>query len=164
MIDYFRQILTTQFEASLSMLNLGIQNCPPEHWEGKIASSTFRQIAYHTLFFVDVYLSPTEESFVLRELHQRGGDELWADPCVGLPKDETLSYLLLCRQKMIETLAAETEVSLTGPSGFSYRRFSRGELHLYNIRHIQHHAGQMSAYLRRVADQSTPWVGSGWRG
>jgi uncharacterized damage-inducible protein DinB len=45
---------------------------------------------------------------------------------------------------------------------------SRGELHIYNIRHVQHHAGQMSAYLRRVdgalADpKALPWVGTGWR-
>jgi hypothetical protein len=40
-------------------------------------------------------------------------------------------------------------------------------MHLVNIRHVQHHTGQMSAFLRRVDDRfkdhkELRWVGSGW--
>lgn len=38
MTEYFKQILTSQFEASLAMLNQCIEHCPQQHWEGKIAS------------------------------------------------------------------------------------------------------------------------------
>jgi hypothetical protein len=167
-IDYLKQILTAQFEASLAMLNQCIQACPPQHWEGKIAHDTFRKVAYHTLFFTDLYLSPSEESFQLRDLHHRGGDERGPVLSPGLAKDDTLSYVTIVRQKVSESLAAETPQSLQGPSGFSWRKFSRGELHVYNIRHIQHHAGQLSAYLRRVDPslsdrKALPWIGSGWR-
>jgi hypothetical protein len=69
---------------------------------------------------------------------------------------------------MLETLAAETADTFQGPSGFPYRPSTRGELHLYNLRHIQHHTGQLSAYLRRVDrsmndDDALPWIGTGWR-
>ena len=77
MIDYLKSILTGQFEAALCMLNDCIRKCPPEHWEGKIANDTFRQVTYHTLFYVDLYLSHGEAAFTLRELHHRGGDEPW---------------------------------------------------------------------------------------
>src|ERR687884_626066 len=60
MIEYVRTILTGQFEAALCMLNQCVRACPPEHWEGKIANNTFRQVAYHTLFYVELYLSPGE--------------------------------------------------------------------------------------------------------
>jgi hypothetical protein len=168
MIDFIKQILTSQFEAALAMLKQCVEACPLEHWEGKIANDTFRQVAYHTLFFVDLYLTPNESAFSLGDLHHRGGDERGPTVSAGLSKDETLAYLLICRQKMIETLVAETQDSLQGSSGFSYRRFSRCELHLTNIRHIQHHVGQMSAYLRRVDPslgdpKALPWVGTGWR-
>jgi hypothetical protein len=168
MSEYLKQILTSQYEAALCMLNQCIASCPPEPWEGKIANDTFRQVAYHTLFFTDLYLSPSEEAFQLRDLHQRGGDERGPTLSQGLSQDETLSYVAICRRKAIETLAAETGEMLQGPSGFSYRRFSRGELHVYNIRHVQHHAGAMSAYLRRVAPalnepKTLPWIGNGWR-
>ena len=119
MIEYVRQILISQFEASLSMLNTCIEACPVEHWEGKIASVTFKQVVYHTLYFVDLYLSPSEEAFTLREFHHRGGDERNPFPSVGLTKDETLSYVRICLQKGREILAAETAESLQGPSGFS---------------------------------------------
>src|SRR5262245_30518179 len=168
MIDYVRHILTGQFEAALAMLNQCRRACPPEYWEGKIANSSFRYIAYHTLFFLDFYLSPNEDAFVLRDLHHRGGDERGEEESIGLSQDDTLAYVPICRQKMLAALAAETRESLEGPSGFSYRRISRGELHVYNIRHVQHHVGQLSDYLRRVdaklSDRKTlPWIGSGWR-
>jgi hypothetical protein len=117
---------------------------------------------------VDLYLSPNEDAFELRELNRRGGDERGPTLSPGLARDEALSYLAICRQKMLETLAAETTESLQGPCGFSWRKFSRGELHIYNIRHVQHHTGQLSAFLRRVDQalkdrKALPWIGSGWR-
>jgi hypothetical protein len=165
MIEYINTILGGQFEASLCMLNECIQKCPQEHWGGKIANDTFRQIAYHTLFFVDLYLSPGEVAFHLRDCHHRGGDERTStDPSIGLSKDETLAYMALCRQKAVETITSETQESLQSESGFSWLPFSRGELHLYNLRHVQHHTGQLSAYLRRiVVDGERWWVKTGWR-
>jgi hypothetical protein len=165
MIEYLRTILTGQFEASLCMLNDCLRKCSQEHWEGKIANDSFRQVAYHTLFFVDLYLSPNEVAFTLRDVHHRGGDErLSTAPSSGLTKDETLVYLTVCRQKALETLAAETPESLQRESGFSWLPFTRGELHLYNIRHVQHHTGQLSAYLRRIIEDGKRWwVKTGWR-
>jgi hypothetical protein len=168
MLEFFKQIVTGQFEAALAMLNQCIAACPAEHWEGKIANDSFRYVAYHTLFFTDLYLSPSEEAFQLRDLHQRGGDERGEDASPGLSKEETLAYVPICHEKLLAVLAAETSESLQGPSGFSWRKISRGELHIYNLRHVQHHAGQLSAYLRRV-DTSLrdhkvlPWIGSSWQ-
>lgn len=169
MTDYLRTILTGQFEASLAMLKQCVRLCPSEHWEGLIVNRTFQKNAYHTLFFADLYLSPREEDFEVGPLHRRGG---WTEPDgeaprIGLPKDDTLEYVDICRAKVLETMAWETAASLEGPSGFSWLPFSRGELHLYNIRHIQHHTGQMSAYLRKVdpelKDTTTlDWVDTGW--
>jgi DinB superfamily len=168
MIVYFKQILTAQYEASLAMLNQCIAACPPEHWEGKIANGTFRWVAYHALFFTDLYLSRNEHAFDLRDLHRQGGDEREPVAAPGLSKDDTLAYVPLCRQKIYESLAIETEASLAGPSGFSWYKITRGEMHFVNIRHIQHHAGQLSAYLRRVDEKfkdrkTLRWIGSGWR-
>jgi hypothetical protein len=168
MDEYLKKILAGQLEAALCMLKHCIEACPPEHWEGKIANLTFREVAYHTLFFVDAYLSPSESAFEMRDLNHRGGDERQDTLSPGLSKEETLEYLGICRQKVNEALAVETEKSLQGPSGFSRRKFSRGELHIYNIRHVQHHTGQLSAFLRRMDkahmdDKALVWVGTGWQ-
>jgi hypothetical protein len=116
-----------------------------------------------------MYLSTNEDAFSLRDLHERGGDEQGETVSPGLPQDETLAYLEICHVKLLDSVAAETAESLAGPSGFSWRKdISRGELHIYNIRQIQHHTGQLSAYLRRIklavdAAQALPWVATGWR-
>src|SRR5215475_11107058 len=123
MLELYKQVVVSQFEAALAMLNQCIAACPIEHWEGKIANGPFRWVAYHTLFFADFYLSTSEAEFQRRELHQRGGDELGEDAAPGLPKEDTLAYVPLVRQKLLDTLAAETEQTLAGPSGFSWRKF-----------------------------------------
>lgn len=130
---------------------------------GRIGNRTLGQVAYHTLYFVDLYLSPGAEAFESREFHRRsGGRRLGAGG--SLPQDDTLAYLAICRRKAVETLATETLESLQGSSGFARLRFSRGEVHLYNIRHVQHHTGQLSACLRRIADDGKGWwIKSGWR-
>ncbi|HLJ60355.1 MAG TPA: DinB family protein [bacterium] len=169
MIDYVRKILTGQFGASLCMLNACIQKCPATHWDGRIAKFTFWTVAYHTLCFVDLYLSPNEESFQPRDgLHPRGWDEFHAEiPSRRFDKSELSAYVAICRQKAVATLAAETRESLERNSGFAWLPFSRGELHVYNIRHVQHHAGQLSAYLRRIDETlqnrtALKWIRTGW--
>jgi uncharacterized damage-inducible protein DinB len=125
-------------------------------------------VAYHTLFYADLYLSTSEEAFQLRAIHLRGGDERGEAASQGVSKEELLADVSVVRQKLIDIVAAETAESLAGPSGFSWRKTSRAELHIYNLRHVQHHTGAMYAFLRRVdptlADnKALPWVGNGWR-
>jgi hypothetical protein len=72
------------------------------------------------------------------------------------------SYLQHARRKARETIASESAEVLAGPSGFRRRQCSRAELHVYNIRHIQHHAAQLSLRLRLDAGVDIPWVGHTW--
>jgi hypothetical protein len=168
MIEYVRQMLIREFEAALAMLNQCIEACPEEHWDDKIANGTFRWVAYHALFFLDLYLSSSEHDFQRRDFHVRGGDEREDRLSEGLSRQDSLSYVAICRQKILEAIAAETIESLQGGSGFSWYPITRGEFHINNIRHVQHHTGQLSAHLRRIGvaednNRSLPWVGSGWR-
>ena len=148
--------LTSQLEASLAMLHRCIAACPPEHFDDKIGNDTFRQVAYHTLFFFDFYLSPSESAFQLRDLHKKGGDERGPDLSPGLYKEDALALLPLCRQQIATTLNAETEQTLAGSTGFSRRKTPRLELHIYNIRHTQHHVGQLSALPPQTRPQDKP--------
>jgi DinB family protein len=168
MIEYVRMMLVAELEAALAMLNHCIEACPEEHWNDKIGNATFRWNAYHVLFFLDLYLSPSEHDFAPREFHLLGGDEREDRLSEGLSKQDTLAYVPLCRQKIIAAIATETAESLAGGSGFSWYSITRGEFHLNNIRHVQHHTGQMSAHLRRIGvaeanNKSLPWIGAGWR-
>jgi hypothetical protein len=162
----FRTVVASQFEASLCMLHRFIERCPEEHWEGPIAKYPFWMVAYHTLCFVDYYLSRGEADFrprVAEGIHPKGMAELEEEyPSRTFGREELLAYSTICREKLASTMASETPESLGGGTGFSRLTFTRAELHLYNMRHIQHHAGQLGAFLRRLGVDAG-WVKAGWK-
>ncbi|MCC6678055.1 MAG: DinB family protein [Phycisphaerales bacterium] len=161
----FKNAATRQFSAALAMLGEAIEKCPDEHWDSPIARYPFWMVAYHTLCFADVYLSKDDASWAPQTgpggMHPAGRAELDEEyPSRKFERAELLSYLDFIRRKLAESMAAETEASLAGPSGFPRLKFSRAELHLYYLRHIQHHTGQLTAILRRHG-VDTGWVKSG---
>jgi len=125
---------------------------------------------FHTLFYADFYLGQNEESFRCQSFHHAnerffGDYEEFEDraPQSLYDKSSIKKYMEHCRTKAAQVIAAETADSLNARAGFERRTFSRAELHVYNIRHIQHHAAQLSLRLRLDASQDIPWIGSGWR-
>lgn len=164
MLDLYKQSVIGQFEAALCMLNNCLERCPSEHWDGKVAKYTFWQVAYHTLCYIDCYLAPSNDAWQPHPtLHPLGRTELEEEyPSRRFTQEELLHYVKLCREKIITAIAAESAETLKGPSGFSHLSIPRAELHLYNLRHVQHHTGQLTAFLRRVG-VDTFWVKKGWR-
>lgn len=164
MVALMKSIVQRQFEAALAMMNDCLKKCPAERWDGMIANYSFWQVAYHTLFFVDYYLSSGEDEFQVREhLHPRN----WRDGEEEIPerrveRQELLGYLTICLEKLRRAVAEETAESLARPCGFTRRNFTRAELYLYNMRHVMHHTGQLSAFLRRL-DVQPDWVSAGWK-
>lgn len=163
--------LASQFHGALSMLSECLAKCPADHWDAKIAHYSFWQVAYHTLCFVDCYLARSDAEWAPRQdptapgggLHPKGRAELDEEfPSRRFEKDELLRYVEICRDLVDEALGRETEQTLEGPSGFPHLPFSRFELHLYNLRHVQHHTGQLTASLRRVGVE-TKWCKAGRR-
>jgi hypothetical protein len=166
MLDLVKQSLTSQFEASLCMLNDCIEKCPPAQWDAFVAKYPFWQVAYHTLCFVDYYLASGEAAFQFRpDFHPAGSREFDDEyPSRRFERDELRAYVAVCRQKATDTLSTETAESLGAASGFARRACSRLELHVYNLRHLQHHVGQLGATLRRVDPTiDLRWVGHGWK-
>ncbi|HKX17931.1 MAG TPA: DinB family protein [bacterium] len=168
MIEYVRTVFASQFEASLAMLDHCVRQCPEPHWDGRVAKYPFWEIAYHTLCFVDLYLSSGEAEFQPRDIHPGALRDIFEEtPTRRFEQRELTEYAAICRRQAIGVIAAETPESLRRPSGFSWLPMTRGELHIYNIRHIQHHSGQLSAYLRRVEPawqdpNMLRWVKTGW--
>lgn len=159
----FARALLGQFEASLSMLRHCIASCPDDHWDLPIAKYPFWVVAYHTLYCTDGYLIDSEDKWKPHPTFHPGGmADIDAEyPTRRFTRELLLAYVDFCRQRAIEVLGAETGATLEGPSGFARLKFSRAELHLYSLRHIQHHTGQLGAFLGRQKIAS-PWVKSGW--
>ena len=171
-----RAAVAGQFEAALAMLNDCLKACPDEHWDGLIAKYPFWHVGYHTLCFVDAYLSRNQEAFeglVAERVARRAADPSAPDfqprgmaeledehPSRRFDRAELLEYAAYCAAKVREVLREGHDEPLGGPSGFWRLKFSRLELHLYNLRHVQHHAGALGAFLRRQG-VDLRWVGSG---
>jgi hypothetical protein len=168
--DTYKQLVVNQFEAALSTLNICINKCPEIAWNGQVGNLKFCQVTFHMLFFTDFYLGPDAESFRKQPFHQENKDffrhyeELEDRQQVELYEKRAIKkYLKHCREKAVQVVTGETPETLTGPSGFKRRTCSRAELHVYNMRHIQHHAGQLSLRLRIDHGIEIPWIASGWR-
>ena len=152
------------------MLSRCVEQCPDEHWNTSVANHKFCQAVFHALIMTDLYLGPDEESVFAQPFHREHAT-VFADyeefedrqPQAVYEKSFINSYMKHCREKAQQVVSAETEESLQGPSGFDWLKFSRAELHVYNIRHIHHHAAQLSLHLRLVTGEGVPWAGSGWR-
>lgn len=156
------EIIVSQFEAALCMFDQCLRACPDEHWDGPIAKYPFWMVAYHTLCYVDCYLSRGQSAFLPRpDLHPKGMQEYEEEyPSRRFERAELLRYVENCRAKIRTELTADDEASLAAPSGFPWLPFTRLELHLYNLRHLAHHTGQLQAFLRR-AGVETGWVKMG---
>ena len=172
MLNTLTQLLAHQYEASLSTLNLCVARCPEQCWNECVAKWKFCQTAFHATFFTDLYLQPSDdvEAFKRQPFHVqykavfRDYEELEDRPPVLLyDKTFVLSYVQHVRHKAREAVARESADVLAGPSGFHWRDCSRAELHVYNIRHIQHHAAQLSLRLRLDANIDIPWVSHAWK-
>lgn len=171
MLDTVKELLAHQYEAALGTLNICIDRCPEEAWNAPVANLALCQVAFHALFFTDVYLGPDEESVRLQPFHVEHTG-VFRDYEELEPRTQQLlyerswirTYLDHCRREAADVVAAETAESLTSGHGFPRRPPSRAELHVYNIRRIQHHAAQLSLRPRPDAGVDVPWVGWGWRG
>ncbi len=158
----------SQFHAALSMFEAVVQNCPDTLWYEQTPQNKFWHIAYHTLFYTHLYLQESEASFVpwagFRENYQFMGRQPWPPyekPLINerYSKEEILEYVAFCRKEIDARLAALDKFD--APSGFSWLPMNKFELQIYNIRHIQHHVGQLSDRLRQAEDIGVEWLGMG---
>jgi hypothetical protein len=143
------------------MLDNAILACPDELWGDRTQEPEFWYVAYHALFWLDLYLSGSLEGFAPPAPFTL--DEL--DPAGLLPerpytKQELQSYLNHGRQKCQATIESLTDKRAFEPCGFTrLGKMSFLELLLYNMRHVQEHASQLSLILGQKLDSAPGWVG-----
>lgn len=160
MITISNDDLWRQFGAAIDMFGNTLRGCPDHVWGDRVHEREFWYIAYHTLFWLDYYLTDSAEAYT--PYGAFGLEEL--DPAGVLPprvyaKEELLAYLEYGRNKCRATIAALTSESAAARRVSGWMDFSVLELLLYNMRHVQHHAGQLHLLLRQRTDDAPRWVG-----
>ncbi|QDU72973.1 DinB family protein [Mucisphaera calidilacus] len=154
--------LGEQIAAAIAMLRDTIDACPHNLWTTTVGERAFWENAFHITFYIDLYLTlpgqPFPETPDWAWPNAAGLGRHMEPPFEPLKPEElgptleqpkVLAYLDAMPAKLKTSIAAETADSLAGESGFFWLPFSRLSAYLYNLRHIQHHTGQLSATLRR---------------
>lgn len=152
--------LWQQFGAAIDTLENAITACPDAVWGDRSTYHEYWYMTYHTLFWLDYYLSESDAGFTPPAPFTLGE----MDPAGVLPdrvysREELLTYLRHCRQKCRSVIAGLTEEQAARTSPFRRGELTVLDMHLYNMRHVQHHAAQLHLLLRQRINNAPRWVG-----
>ncbi len=161
MMEIIRNMLARQFGASAQMLQESIESCPEQIWAKGLGGAVFWHLAYHAIFFLDFYLHKREADFTPAPFHREDAWNLDAAPSVEPYSQATLlEYLQQVRKRARPLLAELTQDDLTAPSPVPWYSTPRGEFLLNNLRHTQHHIGQLNMILNAHGVKSPRWHGA----
>ena len=158
-IKFIKEFLWAQFGASIDMLDNAMKACPENLWGDRTQKPEFWYLVYHTLFWLDFYLTDSPDDFIppkpftLSELDPKG-----LLPERVYTKEELLVYLEHGRKKCRQTIENLTDEKANKHYKYGSVEMSFGELLLYNIRHVQHGAAQLNLILRQKIDSAPRWV------
>jgi hypothetical protein len=164
----WKTMVWRQFGAAIDMLENALRACPDELWRGRLwpapaERSEFWYVVYHTLFWLDLYLTGAEEGFTpsppFTLIEQ---DDEGPMPERAYTKEELQRYLDDCRQRCQTTIQAMTDEAALRLCRFGWGRVTFAELLLYNMRHVQEHAAQLSLLIGQQALPAPDWVA--WAG
>lgn len=154
-----KQVMWGQLGAAIDALENAIAACPDAVWGEGPTPQAFWYLVYHTLFWLDLDLSGGPEGFAPPPPYTLG--EL--DPAGVYPdriytRAELRAYLEHIGSKARAMIGAMSEEPEARPSRFGRHELGHGEMLLYNLRHVQHHVGQLQLILRQRTDSAPRWV------
>lgn len=156
------QMLWRQFSIAIDSFGDALRNCPDELWEKRLwedepgqwvakGFSAYWYLCYHTLFWLDLYLTGAEEGFMPPEPF----DLVEMEANENLPRiytrKELLDYLATCRQKTQETIVNLSSEQAYQMCTFPWGELPFAELLMYTMRHVQEHAAQLHMFLGQQA-------------
>jgi len=159
MSNDWKSIVWSQFGAAIDTLENAIIACPEERWADNDKKYIYWYWTFHTLFWLDHYLTEDRDNFTPPPPF--GMEEM--DPAGVMPertytKEELLTYLRHGRKKCRQTILGMTDELAERQVTFGRINLAFGELLLYNLRHVQHHAAQLNLILRQEYDIGSRWV------
>ncbi len=171
---FFVNCLRSNFAAAIDMLRNAVSMCTDDLWA---EHDRFYSLAWHTTIFLDYYLTFPVSGFkpalpyVLADINTLPpgavDDVLPEQPYT---REELLDALTLIRQKclgLFEAVPTEGlnarwiephEVAMHGLCPAVVEHYTVLEILFYNLRHVQHHVGQMNMILREKIDTVPDWV------
>lgn len=165
MNNLLKEAIFNQFGASIDMLINAISNCPDHYF---LSQKRFYYIAYHSTIFLDYYLTLPPSDFTPILPFSQMNEEEKPSEAIGdlIPnkiytKHELIEYIKSSRAKFKDIIDGLTDEKLS--EGFiegneeGDMNYSLIEILLYNLRHTQHHIGQLNILLKQDFDKHIEW-------
>ena len=156
MIDILRRHL----DPTVEMLRETLAACPDELWDARDEGAPFWQVAYHVLLGMDFWLGESGEGFAFPPFHTREAmlesDEV---PDVALTRAQIEGYLDQVYAKGQALLDGVTPEGLLQEAEFFGCSWTVADRLLAQVRHVQHHVGQMNNIVKRRTGAAPGWVG-----
>jgi hypothetical protein len=155
--------LISQYKNALRMLANTIGLCPKKLWDDAINyENTYWRIVYHTLFYTSLYLAEDADRFTPWEKHEPNYNRLGKLTDDGETIIVTTHYSKAELSNYLQTIVLRLDENIDGhnftaPSGFYWLPMNKLELYLYNLRHIQHHTGQLVERLHGNGVKGVAW-------
>jgi uncharacterized damage-inducible protein DinB len=174
MESIWRNLIWRQFGAAIDMLENSIRACPDDLWRARLWDdpehsewgdawhpewAEFWYIAYHTLFWLDYYLSEDPETFSTpTPISQREPEMDSVLPERVYSRGELLAYLQYGREKC-RTRIASADLLASQRCRPNTPDMTVAELLLYTMRHVEEHNAQLSMLLGQKTGSALEWVG-----
>ena len=161
-----KEMLWHQLGTAIDMLRNALRDCPDELWEDRLwedepdqwvaaGFSAFWYLGYHTLFWLDLYLTGAEEGFAppapFDLVEMEAGEVLPRTYTRG----ELLHYLEDCRRRCEETIDDLSDEQAYRLCRFAWGELPFAELLLYTMRHVQEHSAQLLMFLGQQGRKPT---------
>jgi len=151
-----KNFLWEQIGASIDMLENAIAACSNDNWNSE---SQFWYVCYHTLFFLDYYLDENPDQFAPPQPFTMSEfDPANLRPYQVYTKVELTEYCEYCRSKCKSVVGKLNCQNAENRFINDYRDYSFLEILIYNLRHVQHHVGQLQLLLRQSNDTVPNWI------
>ena len=170
------------FESAIDELERALKACPDEHWESSVwivkrtdpwmwprhgdgdgrtdeaiqVFSAFWLIAYHCLFFLDLYCWDETGTFATPAEFADGPEDQGIDqdgaarfPNVKYTREQLLRYLDYCRDRIGDTLAGltDTKRAIRLRPGHPHAGKTFEQLLEVSLAHVREHGGQLAAFV-----------------
>ncbi len=176
-METWRKSLTRNYVTAIGELEQALEHCPDELWEASLwpvrkdhafvwpvrragskepgdeamlqIHSAFWNVAFHTLFHLDFYLSGGVPPFKPPPPFRSDEQEAYRVPRRTYTRDELLTYASACLQQardVLGELTGERADAILPPTS-NYRGLPFLDLLLVNLRHVQEHTGQFNLFL-----------------
>lgn len=167
MINQLQESLWRQFGASIDMLRNVIANCPDNYFS---TNKRFYYLAFHSIFLLDYYLSIPPADFIPNLPFTVKERADWPTDSIGdmipdniFSKEELVDYVNQIRLKCKQLIEGLTDQEIL------HTRFKEGEqegdmdysileILFYNLRHTQHHIGQLNFIIRQDLGTHVDWA------